>query len=90
VINLPPSDSTLARQRLNPTRQCLNPTILVCIADDLLQFWDSLWNKDVDLIHMVNVVRDSDLVEGLTIPPTIRVLFGLPKILASGDVFIRK
>jgi hypothetical protein len=42
----------------------------------------------VDPIRVETVVRDSDPVEGLTIPPTIRVFHGLPQKLSSGPVFI--
>jgi hypothetical protein len=59
------------------------------VEKEFTSFWDILWNENVDLIRSVTVVRDSDPVEDLTIPPTIRVLHGLPKILSSGSVFIR-
>lgn len=43
----------------------------------------------MDPIRIETVVRDSDPVEGLTIPSTIRVLHGLPEDFDSGPIFIR-
>jgi hypothetical protein len=61
------------------------------LEGEFTSLWNILWNENVDLIHRVTVVRDSDPAEDedLDIPPTIRVLQGLPKILSCGDIFIR-
>ncbi|KAI0296171.1 hypothetical protein BC826DRAFT_245379 [Russula brevipes] len=67
-------------------RQRINPPSL---ADGFQPFWNRLWNENVNPIRTETVVRDSDPVEGLTIPPTIRVFHGLPAELSSGPVFIR-
>jgi hypothetical protein len=77
---------SLVDQRPSKKRRFEDP-----LEKEFTSFWNILWNENVDLIHRVAVVRDSDPVEDedLTIPPTIRVLQGLPKILSCGDILIR-
>ncbi|KAI0296173.1 hypothetical protein BC826DRAFT_245614 [Russula brevipes] len=66
-------------------RQRINPPSL---ADGFRPFWNRLWNENVNPIRTETVVRDSDPVEGLSIPPMIRVFHGLPQKLSSGSGFI--
>jgi len=72
-------------------RQCLDDTS--SLVEEFTPFWDRLWNKQVNFVEAVTVIRDLDPVEDLDdIPSTIQVLHGLPKVLLSNNngVFIRK
>ena len=59
------------------------------LAEEFRPFWNKLWNENVDLISTEPVVRDSNPIEGLAIPSTIRVFRELPEALSSGPIFIR-
>ncbi len=55
----------------------------------LQQFWESLWKDKMDPFSEVSVHRDSNPVEGVDVPATMKVL-RLPMIFSSiSDVMIR-